>query len=446
MQNLSDAQDQLVLALESSSNLFAVREALERGADPNGVNYDVYHDESSHSITPLVLAASTGFVDASELLLEYGAKIDGSADDGQVPLVEASKNGFYESAALLLARGAQVDQKDYDGLTALSAACEAGHLTIVELLIRHGADVNLVIDDEYGFSPLLFALESQNYEITRLLLRHGASPAVRSATGLGVFSTIGTFNTPLFDLLLSYGAPLWPLIAQAPAVSRELRERYVVLDAEISTIGSVQGLINMLTQKSAMGDIVGVNRALCLVGNWSYPRDLFEPGADPEPFYVHLSYFRDWLKKNPTVLGKQHVNESEILEIFKKYLSDLATRRPRFQYLNIHHIFSKYTGIPREVTDHIVALADPGNLGLVDRFHWDLAQEQAQGLKRLHECSAFNSEPLPGRTLVWSKRRVSEGTLVRTTLGNTDVLEEEDFAMDSGNRGLMKNYKRTNWS
>jgi hypothetical protein len=111
----------------------------------------------------------------AELLLDFGAAIDGVANDGS-PLMTAIMFGYLPAVAALGRRGARVDnivaaaalgRADLvgryladgvhpdtlnGGFTALHMAAAAGHLDIIDLLLRHGA--SLEIENMYGGTVL----------------------------------------------------------------------------------------------------------------------------------------------------------------------------------------------------------------------------------------------------------------------------------------------------
>ena len=66
------------------------------------------------SNSPLLgVAACEGFVDMVALLLEFGAKVDITGDDGMSPLSHAAQKGHIEVIRQLLARRARVRNMIY---------------------------------------------------------------------------------------------------------------------------------------------------------------------------------------------------------------------------------------------------------------------------------------------------------------------------------------------
>jgi uncharacterized protein len=83
---------------------------LARGADPNIAN--------NKGETPLVVAASIGYVEAVELLVASGAKPDESNATGETPLMSAVHRRDLAMVRVLLKAGADPDRSDSAGRSA----------------------------------------------------------------------------------------------------------------------------------------------------------------------------------------------------------------------------------------------------------------------------------------------------------------------------------------
>lgn len=95
------------------------------------------------------LLYAVGHSDLQEVktLLEQGAAVNGTDDEGKTPLIVAfwvggSKKAL-EIVKLLLAQGADIDIKAKDGVTALYCAVQSGEDEFIELLLDAGADAAL---------------------------------------------------------------------------------------------------------------------------------------------------------------------------------------------------------------------------------------------------------------------------------------------------------------
>ncbi|WP_339045992.1 ankyrin repeat domain-containing protein [Candidatus Mesenet endosymbiont of Agriotes lineatus] len=224
--------DNELIKAVNSKNIKEVKSLLDKGEDPN-VECDtwtpIHHAASSlredivelliryganingicnSSRIPLHTAICypctfgwSGNRDMARLLLKYGADVDAKDNYGLTPLLELLENEKYyrhrgesqnirvEIIKLLLEKGANVDVKSKNGLTPLHYAANYDCTEIVELLLKSGADVNAKSND--GLTPLHYAAKYDCTEIVELLLKSGADVDVKSKNGL----------TPLLGLL-----------------------------------------------------------------------------------------------------------------------------------------------------------------------------------------------------------------------------------------------------
>ena len=113
------------------NDLDLARTRLEEGADPN-------FGEGEYSGPVLMIAANEGFTAMVDLLLDFGADIEGKDDLWQYPLMCATARGRTEVVRRLLERGALLDA-GWPHQTALSEAIKEGHLDLYHWLLQQGA-------------------------------------------------------------------------------------------------------------------------------------------------------------------------------------------------------------------------------------------------------------------------------------------------------------------
>jgi hypothetical protein len=108
---------------------------VKRGANPD------HRDE--YGRTPLSWAATGGWPESVQFLLEQPIDKDVKDELGRTPLSWAAEGGHAAVVRLLLNSGAQLDSKDAEGQTPLSWAAYYGHETVLRLLRKFETDLFL---------------------------------------------------------------------------------------------------------------------------------------------------------------------------------------------------------------------------------------------------------------------------------------------------------------
>jgi len=145
-----------------------IQRMLDAGFNPN-------QEPSGDCSTPLALAAMHGNADSVTLLFEHGAQPDAPAgSDSRTALqcVAELEQGLPEMVALLLQNGADVNLTRQDGTTALMLAASRGHVETVRLLLEAGADIHM--RSEAGKTAVALAVEMKRTEVVKLLEGAGA--------------------------------------------------------------------------------------------------------------------------------------------------------------------------------------------------------------------------------------------------------------------------------
>ncbi|XP_078608281.1 uncharacterized protein LOC144880137 isoform X2 [Branchiostoma floridae x Branchiostoma japonicum] len=120
----------------------------------------------------LIIAAQEGHMEVVQQLLEAGAELNDTDQDGCTPLYMAASKNHVDVVQQLLKAGAEVDKAKQDGTTPLSTAAQNGHVEVVQQLLKAGAEVNKA--DEEGFTPLYVAAQEGHVEVVQQLLKAGA--------------------------------------------------------------------------------------------------------------------------------------------------------------------------------------------------------------------------------------------------------------------------------
>ena len=139
-------------------------------------------------------------------LLNAGADPN-EAGLGETALSVAVNEGYAEAAWLLLKAGAKPDLQFYyiaAGTTALMRAARADVVDeeCIRMLFWAGANPN--IQDEDGWTALMWASSSENAELAKLLLEYNANPNIRGA--YGATALINAKSAEIMQLLLDAGA------------------------------------------------------------------------------------------------------------------------------------------------------------------------------------------------------------------------------------------------
>ncbi|PVD39592.1 hypothetical protein C0Q70_02227 [Pomacea canaliculata] len=123
-------------------------------------------------LTPLMEAASGGYVEVGRVLLDKGADVNAAPvpSSRDTALTIAADKGHYRFVELLLHRGAAVDVKNKKGNSPLWLACNGGHLDVVQLLVSAGADVDS--QDNRKVSCLMAAFRKGHVKVVKWKVKH----------------------------------------------------------------------------------------------------------------------------------------------------------------------------------------------------------------------------------------------------------------------------------
>ena len=132
-------------------------------------------------MTDLTVTSRFGLVLLVQLLLDKGADLSNTAEQGWTALHWAAQEGHEPVTRLLLDREADVSATDERGWTALHLAAEIGHEPVTRLLLDREADVSAT--NERGWTALHLAASIGHEPVTRLLLEKRAKPSATSTSG-----------------------------------------------------------------------------------------------------------------------------------------------------------------------------------------------------------------------------------------------------------------------
>eukprot|EP00118_Oscarella_pearsei_P003104 m.12968 g.12968 ORF g.12968 m.12968 type:complete len:2147 (+) comp24414_c0_seq2:49-6489(+) len=147
----------------------AVKLLLDRGSDINA-------QIETNRNTALTLACFQGRHEVVQLLIDRRANIEHRAKTGLTPLMEAASGGYVEVGKILLNNGADVNASPVPSSkdTALTIAADKGHVRFVELLLTRKAHVDA--RNKKGASSLWLACNGGHWEVVQALVKTGAEP------------------------------------------------------------------------------------------------------------------------------------------------------------------------------------------------------------------------------------------------------------------------------
>ena len=160
-------------------------------------------NDSLEGKTPLIIAVGNSYIDTAKILIENGANINAVDIEGWSALSYAVNNGDIEIAKLLLENkakikdelliaikspivessinmmkllienGANINYTDENGFTPLNIAIESGDMELTKFLITNGANVNSLMQD--GVSLIGYAIAQNNMDLLQMLIENGAN-------------------------------------------------------------------------------------------------------------------------------------------------------------------------------------------------------------------------------------------------------------------------------
>uniref|UniRef100_A0A8C5X2H5 Tetratricopeptide repeat, ankyrin repeat and coiled-coil containing 1 n=1 Tax=Malurus cyaneus samueli TaxID=2593467 RepID=A0A8C5X2H5_9PASS len=126
--------DGLSAALASLRNIYTPNVKVSRLLILAGANVN-YRTEVLNNAPVLCVQSHLGHEEVVALLLEFGAAIDGTSENGMTALSYAAAAGHMNVVALLCRKGAKADFADKKGQCALVHSALRGHCGILELLL-----------------------------------------------------------------------------------------------------------------------------------------------------------------------------------------------------------------------------------------------------------------------------------------------------------------------
>gem|GEM_PF-304783 len=180
------------------------------------------------------------------LLINNGANVRVSYQDGITPLMAMASKGDASLVRLLMEKGSQLNAKDREGNSALMFAAAQGHRDVVALLLQQGVSVNLI--NAAGDTPLIMAASAGDVESVGMLLQAGAEINVENAKGYTAVDVgFGRGISKLESLLTSKGG-------KPGAVLRRERMLAAATNGDVKTLKAVLSKKTDVNYREDKGD------------------------------------------------------------------------------------------------------------------------------------------------------------------------------------------------
>ncbi len=163
--------------------------------------------EASTVLTGLRAAIQEKQLGRSKVLLDKGADVNAKEiGGGWTALIIAATNGYKQHAQLLLENGADVNLSGHDQRTALHCASGSGYEAVVQLLVENGADVNA---SAHGWTAGLLAAKERHMSIVQFLIEKKADVNAGDCHGRTALHWAAMYGSQaILQLLADEGANL----------------------------------------------------------------------------------------------------------------------------------------------------------------------------------------------------------------------------------------------
>ena len=161
---------------------------------------------SEEDLEGLLEAAETGNLEELQKLIGSGMDPNTADDEGETALILATDNGYFEIVKYLLGRrDVDPDLQNNCGYTALIWASHRGFENIAKLLLKHNADPDL--QNNYGKTALIWASIGRDDKVVELLLEHNANPDLQNSYGrTALIWAVIKGDDKVVELLLKHNA------------------------------------------------------------------------------------------------------------------------------------------------------------------------------------------------------------------------------------------------
>lgn len=179
-------------------DIATIEDLISRGADVN----------EQSKVSPLMAAADNNQAAALLLLLKKGARVnDRSVFNGMTALHFSARKGYNDLVNHLINSGANLELTDNDGFTPLWSTAFTDKGATIELLLRKGANIRHL--DANGNNIITAAAANGSNKTIQLLVARGVDPGNKNKFGrTALFDAIEHNKIDTVRLLISYKVDL----------------------------------------------------------------------------------------------------------------------------------------------------------------------------------------------------------------------------------------------
>ena len=216
-----------------------IEHLLRDGADPN------YGAREGN--TPMSFASWVGDLETLELFSRYHANFNVADSNGYTPLMEAIINNKVDAVELLLKLGARIQDRPHTGSTALILAAggaidesikpeSQSDFRVARSLIEHGALINE--RGAYNRTPLMMAACNEQAAVVKFFLRSAADLEARDDYGFTALAVAADRNLPdIIEILVDSGAKI--------EAENKLSETPLTLATRVGALEAARTLIGL---------------------------------------------------------------------------------------------------------------------------------------------------------------------------------------------------------
>lgn len=172
------------------------------GLDPNKPDPDNDDQTAIHA------AVIGGHLSVLHVLIQSGGNIHTVDSRLNSPFIYACEHNHMEIVHYLVQAGSFLDVKGEDGMTCLHMAAKGGHIELMEFLLST-RKVQVNVQDDGGWTPIIWAAEHRNVAAVKFLIAHGADPTLKdNEENTGLHWAAFSGSVEIAEIFLNHGCDI----------------------------------------------------------------------------------------------------------------------------------------------------------------------------------------------------------------------------------------------